>query len=843
MKFNPSILFLLAAKASSKVIERKIYFRKTTDLSDPLTTNNWTDATRFFDTIPNSGSKIEYELGKFTIDGIQLIAKNITWMFANILNAAIDEYIECKIEFRIGIAQNNLANDVIYYFSGYVDKNTINPVESTDKVSFVIDSGDALLSKLPAEVVTTQYYDGINAGIILHGCPGIYVTSTNIAGYELSAGVHTISYDYNNGMPQAQLNSGAYVSIFADGLYTLGDGETNTDDRQRITIKVVTAELSESVDGTQEDIIIESSPQNLPKTWYMGISIKLFTQRVYGEIGISNVASGSMEINSFNGTDKRVSFLDHVLKDELIANVGANWAMAYKSASEIFFSSGNRVYLFNPQTNTTTYRFSCAAGKRISKMLYNARNNHLWIWYGDAASAEGLYGDYVVRYDVTTSTLQVPINIPSMIPSGTQLFDFAKFGGGYEYSILLVDDSNSSVKRIDGATMAVTTLFTAAALGYSSIYGPVFGFTYQKTASGTVAYRFRTFDIDVYGIDYLQWHEIVWDTTVASAWTNNGKINTYPPDYEAPILVGAYNIVEDKIYGFIVGSGIVKYTPEYVGSVPEGLTVVDPLVYNFFGSVADIVPALFYDSGQVMYTTQHKRTLRIASAAGVLEEKTPLFCNGAPFSAGNGRVYGIDNAGRIFQFGTQIERFIDRCVFTDQKIKDSLTQALRATNCISTMSFAKSAILYPRNDAAGNPVTSGNIISVTVSNFNDIEKNDVYGKEYDIVAIDNGIEKINYDGVNFNVLPNTLNQRILTIQNSMIPTNVMKDYCKNFYEYFKTKRTLHSFPFLQTMFHFEPMDGATVTSPDTKIPVTAVNKPIYSINYKPDGTMKVGVLI
>jgi hypothetical protein len=830
MKFTPSIKFLLAAKASSKVIERKIYFRKTTDLSEALTVNNWIDATRFFDSIPDAKTNIEYDLGQFTSDAIQLVAKNIAWMYANVLNATEAQYIECKIEFKIGLDSSDLAGDVVYYFSGYIDKDTLFSVESSDTVQFTVDSGDSLMTKLPSEVIITQYFDGLQQALILYRTPGIYVSSTNVSGYELGAGVHTISYDYNEGNPQAQLNEGAWVQLTADGTYTLGDGKTNTEDKQRVTIKVVFLQLSNQSETLSEDIIIESVPQNLPKTWYTGVSIKKFAERIYNQIGISNIASGSMEINTFDGIEKRVSFLDHALKNETLANTGANYGIVYKSTTEIFFSTGNRVYVFNPQTNVTTYKFSVTAGKTISRLLYNSRNNHLWVVYG-SMNGYGMYGDYIVRYDVATSTAQIPINIPSLMPMTVEPFDFVKYGGGYEYSLLILSDYAGSILRVDGTTMALTTLFTGTDLGSNPIAGTV----YQKTSGGIVRFRFRTYD----GI-MVKWWEVNWNTGVAGTWNNGGVKNTWPPD-SFPTLNAVYNSIDDKIY-CESGAWIIKYDAEYSGGSVQSYTIVEDFHWAY-SPTDNRAAALFFTGAEIIYSTQRDRQLRLVTSATLRIEKTILFCDGAPFTIGNSRVYGIDNGGRIFQLGTQVERYVDRCIFTEQKIKESLTTALRATNCISTMSFAKSAILYPRNDAVGDPVTSGNTIDVTVSNINDIKKNDVYGKAYDIIALENGIEKINYDGTNYNVLPQSITQRILTIQNSLIPTNVLKDYCKNFYDFYKTKRTLLTLPVLQSLFHIEPMDGVNANLTTTKIETIATDAPIYAATYKGEGTMEIAVLM
>lgn len=821
MKFTPSSKFLAIARSSFKVISKKVYFRKTSTLTTALNAGTWIDATRFIDSIPDANTSIEYDLGNFKADALKLTAKNITWMNANVFNASSSEYIECKIELLIGFDASDMASDVIYHFSGYVDKNTIFPVEATDKTSFTVDSADALMQKIEASAITTQYIDGTSGGTALLNIPGVSITNCNITSYVMNAGVHTIAYDYNNGEPQMRLNSGAWVNIWGGGTFTLGDGETSDVDTQRVTVSVDSALYALNDAPREEEIIIATTGTTLPATWIHGMSMKNLAAKLYNAIGITTQTFGTLQCSAQDST-KRVSFFGYALESESASNIGNCGAIAYKNATTIYFSTKNRVYSYNPATNAATYLFTVSSGAVISRLIYNARNDHLWIISGDVAVDS--YGGYVFRYAFGSSTLTATVNGAAGARFySLELFDTVNEDATYKYGIVFVNGANNSIDWIEGTTVTRTVLFSGGAIGY--VLGPVDGFAYKPSVTTFRFFSYKT------SIATNQIHEIVYDVSTKT-WGAGSIVNTNPPLVHK---YGGYISGSSKVFAYnssVSPSKIVKY--DYNGTSTSDVVVLDS---------HDAFQSIFSDDTNIFVNTK-MRTLTVIDNSSVRVENIAfnVFAS-APYCTGNSRVYGIDMFGRIFQIGTTIELFVDWCQFTDKMIKGAMTDALRATNCVSTMSFAKAALIYPRGDAAGDPITSGNSIAINVSNINDIQKNDAYGKAFDVVALDNGVVKTNYNGTAFDTLPVTLNMRTLTIKNTMIPSNVIKDYCVLFYNFFKTARTLYTFPVLQTYHHIEPMDGASPTLSTTKIPITATSKPIYSATYSADGKMKVGVLI
>lgn len=822
MKFTPTSKFLAVARSQSKVISRKCFFRKTTVLTTALNSGTWIDATRFIDIIPDADTDIESDLGNFTVNSLSLTAKNIAWMNANVLNATAAEYIECKIELLVGFDPADMATDVIYYFSGYLDKDTIEPNEIGDAVTFTVDSADGLMQKIDASAITTQYYEPVHSGIALIAIPGVYVVNCNVASFPLSAGIHTIAYDWNGGYKQARLNDGLWVGIAGGGTFTLGDGETPDVDRQRVSIKVVSLELPKDDQQRTENIVITATGTTLPRTWYTGIALRSIVKNIYTAIGITTNTAAALQCNTFDGTTKNVSFLDCINDGQSTGNMGYSYGIAVKNSTTVYVSSGNRVYSYDPTTGTITYLVSVTAGYVISKLIYNARNDHLWIIFGN--NYLDSYGNSLARYVVSTATLSSTITVTDARHFSIALFDFQDWNSVWRYQLIYPETNNRAIKSVDGSTLVVSTLFTNINLGYTSNNGPVIGFAYQLIATDIYKYRFFTSDN---GFDKI--HEIYFDTADhAPAWANGGIINAAPPFAHN---LGGY--VSGVVFAFDAGTNdIRKYN--YDGSTATNVITLDD---------DDVVEGMFSDGTYCFVTTKIRRYLHFINNAGFNTVVVNMYCGYAAFASGNSRVYGVDIFGRVFQFHTVMEKYLDLCDFNEQTLKNALTDALRAGNCISTMSFAKAALIYPRGDDAGNPVTSGNVITVNVSNANDIETSPKYGKAYDIIEVDNGKTKINYNGTTYNVLPATLNLRTLTVRNRLIPTTAVKDYCKNFFEYFKTGRTLYTLPVLQTMHHIEPMDAATLDFTITKITSSASSKPIYGVTYKTNGQMKIKVLV
>jgi hypothetical protein len=819
MKFTPSAKFLRIASSTFKVLERKAYFRKTSTLAGALSTGTWTEATSRLQPVPECISQIEYGLGQFSADSIQLVGKDIAWWTANVFNATATEYIECKIELRVGDDPLNIATDIVYYFSGMVDKKSIYPSESDDSYSFTVDTADVIAGNMLGEFITTQYYDSTRGGVVLFRIPGVYVISANTGENPVSAGVHTVSYDYNGNQPQVRFNTGLWVPVSASGTYVLGNGTAEVATTEQISVKVYYDELARDTKERSENIIILTSPTTLPATWYSGVSLRSLLKNIYTKIGITSQTFTLAQVDSHDGTD-RVSMLECIHDAETVK--GMSWGIAYVSTTLIFVANANNVYSFNPVTGAIVLVTSVTSGKSISKLMYNARNQHLWILFGDNATYK--YGGSLARYDVVTDTLQATVTVAGAQFNNIELIDVQHLGT-WEYSLLYVNVVTRSVMRVDGAARTLAVLFANTDLGYASSAGPLSNFAYQATDDAFRVYRFQAQN----DVGTIVVHEIGIDTTNAASWVDDGQINAAAP---LSHIVGAFD--GTTVYGYNSNSRKVQSYD------PVGATAAD--VYTLPDN--DFIEGMYHDGTNLYFTTAIERFVHVfdGSAVAILEQS--VYAGYTSLTSGDGKLFGVDVAGRVFQVASTIELFLDQCVFAGRTIKNALTDTLRACNCVGTISAAKTAIVYPRGDSDGDPVTSTNKIAITASNAEDIERDPEYGQAFSIIEIDNGEVKINYNGTAFNVMPASLDERILRIQNALIPTSVVKDYLKMFYEFFKTPRVLYTFPVLQTLFHIEPMDAADVTFATTKIQVAATDCPIYNVTYNAEnGQMKVGVLV
>jgi hypothetical protein len=819
MKFTPTSKFLRIARGNFRLTVLHVYFRKTSTLSTALNSGSWIDATSRIVDLPDATTQIEYGLGQFSADSLTLTAKDIEWWDENVLNTTSGQYIECKIEIQIGDDPTSFATDVVNYFSGWVDQKALVPNELDDSYSLTIDTADVIADRMMGEFLSTQYYDETRGGVVLHRVPGVYVMSMNTGENPASAGVHSLHYDFNGGTPQIRYDSGVWVSVSLSGSYILTNGDDENPVTEQISAKVVYDELARDSVERSESLIVSSSPQTLPLVWNSGVSLRSLLPKIYASIGITSLTLGLSQIPSHDG-GLRVSMLEAVNDAQTVK--GASWVLAEYSATQLFVANANNVYIYTPATGASALLTSVASGKSISKLLYNERNGHLWILHGTDVAY--YYGGLLARYDIGTSTLQAVVTVTGAKFNSLELFDFQHLGV-WEYCLLYVNSASRSVMRVDGAARTVATLFANTDLGYATSAGPLSNFSYTLVQSGTQIYRIQV-QTNAGG---LAVHEINWLMAGDASWQDGGVYSaTLPIDHTIGVydsgIVYLYNSSARKIQ---------KYAS-------DGSTLTDIYVLG----ENDYVSGLCYSSGRLYWTCGVERQIHIydGSTTELLDE--PVYTSYHAIIAHSGRIYGVDFSGRMFQIDDTIELFLGQCDFGGKTIKNALTDTLRSTNCVGTISSAKKALVYPRGDENGDPVTSGNTIALTVSNSEDITRDTQYGAAFDIIEIDNGDRKSNYNGANFDVMPSALDERVLRIQNALIPSSVLQDYLAMFYQYFKTARVLYTIPVLEAALHIEPLDSADVTFTSTKIKKTATGCPIYSATYSGDGkTVTLGVLI
>lgn len=828
MKFTATSDFTAIANAASKIITPAISFKLTTSISDALTSGTWVDATSYIHSVDDPHLQIELDFAQFSADSININGRNIAWWDANVLNYSSTQQVECKYILTFGYSPTALATDVVYIFSGFIDKSTIAYDNNSDSVSFSVTSLDALADKSKAELLVTQYVDGTSGGIAFHDIPGVYITSTAIASYLVLSGVHTLSYSVTGGIYQASFDGGQQVNINAPGggtTFTLGNGYTNADDTQRINITIEPAVLISTNDtNVTEDFVALTTGAALPYNWYRGISVQALAKKILSTMGTVSQTLGTEEINSWD-SGYRYSFLDYTVDGVAVANIGISRAIAYKNSTTTYIGNGKKVYTYNPVTSTVTLLTTVASGT-VLKLMYNARNDHLFIYYGTGGTS-----DSIVRYTFGTSTLETPVVLTNCHDRNLELFDFlATIPGTYEYSIIYVNSLSNSIDRFDCSAMTKATLFTAADFTLSP--GPIDAIAVQRSAAGVNYFRFFATDSTLTKIQ-----EIQWIIATDSVWHVGSLINTHCPvdnlGGEVQIQVGAYIAGEDTYYYWEDDSFRVRKFLATSGTATNLLTL----------TTTGQVNAMYSDGTYVYFSTLTGRSSYLVNSSGLTTLALALRTQGNCMIAGGGRIWGVDYYGRLFQVSSTVSLFCDKCIFAGMSVRGALSSILTENNCVATISPNKAAILYPRANNAGTPQTSGSRISLTVTNAENLQKNNSRMRKFDWIELIGATSSLDFDGTTYSTVPTSIDKRVLTISGAGIHATVLKDYLTAFWNFFSVNRVLWKIPVLASLFQYEPMDGCDLTFTTTKITSNTTNNVIYGVTYHPIGTMEVEVLI
>lgn len=836
MKFTPTQKFLVYAAALAKSYAWKVYVKKTTSLSEDLSAGTWVDVTDFinFDSWPSAASRIEYQLGQPTTDTLAPEATNVLWWKDNIFDATASQHLEFKAVFTLGLA-NDVATDVPIVFSGFIDKIGKEFSAVADSVTFTAYTAQDMAARMAAENLTTQYVnpdiDGAGTdGLILPDIPGLFVTDANIASYVLQPGLHTINYDFNSGSPQANLDGGAWVAL--SGFTTLGNGASAPADTQRVKVY---GGGSNNPDPLEDYVVVINSGDTLPRQWHRNIGAQALLNKFFDLIGITNRSFDTLEMNSATGAAK-ISFLDAPPNDD--TNYRAKYALV-SDGTDLYVGVGNRLYKRTMSDGSYTLKTTLTVDHTIVKLWYNTRNGHVW---GLAREQVGVGGSdaEIFRFKVSDDTLS-EVAVTAIGENCIELIDYEYAGDAFEYCMLYVDwnvyygppNNSGNVKRIDGSSMAHTTLFTYSALGYGGSTG----------ADGQFAYvdgnRF-VFDIWNTTLSYL--HQI--SVNISGTWDDDGQLGISPPTID--YLNAAWHSSEARIYYWDLANLKIKSFLESTG------TAVDVLTLS-----ADDTPGMLREkSGAIYFTTKLNGHLYkiIANTATQLHEgggvlpapstavRPRIYSAWFSFESHNGRIYGLDEAGRLWQYHTTVVFYIKFGNFAGANVLDAYRNVLGAFNLIGNINSYKKGYIFRRGDNTGAPQTTGNTLSVTIDEASQVvEADQDYGAAFDLVEVSNGAVTYTFDGTNYNTAVLT-DARKLSISNDLIPDEIVQDLAYYTHQFFKTSRTLYTIDLGQyPMVHFEPFDEASVVFTGTI--VKTGSGPIYATTLSKDGSLQIEVLI
>lgn len=827
MRITPSSNWSLIASAAHRVVTWTVSIRKTTSLGDSLSSGTWVDCTKYLIDIPEISQQTEFELGQFSADAISLQGSNIDWWEANVFNASATEYIEIKITAALSLGSLS-ASDTLYAFSGFVDKMGVRYSEKEDMLYFSAFTAEEIGSRLSAQNIVTQYVDQDaagtgSAGLFLPRIPGIYVTNAGIGSYELQLGAHTLSFDAG----ALSLDGGTPVSLAA-GTNTL----SNTDDTQRIEVYAYTGQLPSY--ATEETIIVDTYGDTLPKNQYYGISARNMIQKCYEEIGITDITFDTLKINSYDST-RRLSFYD-------VPTINTSITTGYYNGiahdgTDFWVATGNRIYKKDGVTGAYTIKVTLTSTYIIKRLLYNARNNHLWVLYDSGSPTQSLYNRVRV-YDIGDDILSNELSISAgaggqAFTMSAEILDYNYSGASYKYGLMAVTDAinpgdtefiyisksgsnltENSLRTIAGSELP---LDVSVWISSSNIY-----FGIKDSTNGYV----RKFHVNGSG-----------------SFVDDGILNVANPVYYDANLKnagsGAYNYADDKLY-FWQGTDIYSWTPASGTAAVSIKSNVGAAV--MMSDKSSLVMASMTVTSDEPYYRLY--TIASGSALKVSSTEQVKVKGGGMFGYDGSYFYGITQEGYIWQYAAVINLYINREMtdYSSLSVRDMYTKVLQGFNLLGKISSRKKGFVYRRGDSAGTIQTTGNTIALNISNIVNYTKTQNSFAPYDIVLLSNGSRQATYDGSDFNK-ETFADARRLEITNEMIPANIFNDVLVYMFNFYKTAHDTYLFELNTAQMEYEAMDAATPSLADRRAAISGSTGLIIGQAISKSGAIRLDVLI
>lgn len=739
-----------------------------------------------------------------------------------------DDYAELKIE---GLLTG--ASDVIPCFAGWMDKVKPGYDERSNVCEFSAFTVDELGNRITAENVSAQPYNasvdgGGTKGLVLPNLTGLYATNAAVSGYELSLGTHIINYDYNGGGAnrRANLDGGAWVLIGGGGPFTLGNVDNSTGDTQRVTV-YVNAGLLPGAAGSDKVIVLNFG-EALPRRYYKDVQARYILSKLWQQLGVTDQKFDTLEFQTYDGA-KRIFYLDTPPNND--GDVFGTKDALETDGTNLFVGKDLAVYRRDQLTGV--YTLLTSVTQTIEKLMYNARNNHLWIYGGGS----------IWRYDIGGASLssEVVLNATTTELShyGIQLFDYNYTASSWKYGIVYGDKNSGTssglFRFLDASSMTVSTIVNGTTLT-DTIY-PYF--TYVITG-GKV--RFRVFN--AVANKHAFWE---YQVSGAGAWTSNGEKLLGIDDYRA----AAYHAAEARVY-YEFDAGASTYL-ECRSHTDSSITPTTVYASNDGSAVKGSI--YYAGDGNVYFTFDEAAGLKLFSAAANVSSLLyiGIFCQKNQMIYANARLFLLANSVgsgynpsyfgiSLYQWSNQCPCYVPFADFDGEMITAMIRKALNAFILIGTVSPTKSAFVYRRCDSSGTPLTTGNTLAATVAEAENITESAREQPKADVVVVTNGVTTHSYDGIGFDrtVLGD---MRKVTIDNSFIPDAIVKDLAYYAYQFFKVDRNLKRFPLaLVTLWQYEPFDNFAPSFTSGNIQETN-SGPIYATTLSKDGSMAVEALI
>lgn len=791
------------AQGAAKTVRWRAYFRITTSLSSGLTSApTWTDASDHLTEVPDFASAIEHDIGQFSTDSITMTGKGIAWWESNFFTLATEtDYVECKVLFELG-GHPDWCTDTAVVFSGFVDHVRRKKNELTDSVSFSVFTVQDMGERIPAEALTVQPIntdiDGSGTdGLSLLEIPRLYVKDAALAGYELVVGSHTITYQYTDGVPYARLDDGEYVALvnFDNTIY-------NADSSQGVKLYTVDIEqLPKLPTEISVYIVVLNQGDTLPYAWPHYVSAKTLLTRIHTLLGISTITWGSMEIPTNDGSSK-VSFLDMPPEDDSFAY---RWALT-TDGTDLWVGVGNKLYKRTMSTGAYTLKATLTAGYIISRILYDS-GGYVWVYAQESLTNTT---GYLLRHTISTGANSSEVTLANSSRYAIEVMA----GRGIVY----VNTATRAVREVPSATMTDTLVYANTDMGYTGTDGPDGGFCFLR--SGKVW-------VQAYTPSASYYHSIYY---AAGSWNDDGQVLTITRSYQP----AAYHVSEDRIYFVDVTDGKVKSHTASSGTTTDVLTL----------SQADtLIEGFYYGNSRVYFTLPGSGYLYSAAT------NTATLLNGAVRTASKshalayvGRLYGLDEAGRIFQYHTSLALYVKDARFDGDTVTGAMRRILTAFMLAGNVRSTKSAFVLPRTNSSGTLVSSGSTFAVTEGEACDITEEREYVSAAQLVEVANSDTRYTYDGTNWNALALSTARKV-SLSSDLIPSEVVQDLCYQAWQFFKNAHHMVTVTLTaQPHFEYEPFDGCSLSFTGVQIAMTATGV-IYSTTAQRDGSLTIGVLV
>lgn len=760
----------MAARAAGRTVVPKFSIKKTADRSELLSAGTWIDVTNYISkkNIPTFKNDLEINLSQFSASKLSLIGLDISLWDTNFFNYA--NFLELKVEYIL----SGLTGEAVVVFAGWVEKKkgsfVVKRQERANTVHFDVWSYPDYADEVHASSMVAQYIDedidGAGAsGLVLPHIKSLYVTDANITSFVLKKGVHTISYQVDGVNKQAKLDDGDWVTL-STGNNTLINGDAD----QKVT--VYAKSTIPAAGEFSDDIIVDTPADTFPKNWYYTVGVRFLLTTLFGMAGITALSFDALEYDTADG-GKKISFLDLVPNDASITL--ARDAME-SDGTYLWCGVGNKLYRRNMTTGEYVLKQTLTAGYRIRRILFNARNGHLWIFYYTGANVTKLR-----RYIIGTDTLSAEIAITDAHPQSITISDYNSLLSGYVYSVVYLD-TTGYVKEVDGSTLAITTIVTTSSSNDFVLF----------SSSTRQIYYFRGAAM------YLISRDI--DTGI---WADDGLQYTYSIGYTR----WAYHASEQRVYFFMSEGSPSHYKIKSHTLVSN--TITEVLDLGVAGN-DNFVSAMHYSTTEtsVAFTTAGQDLYLLASNAGTLVD-AGVYHKWHTMADHGSRLYGVDVLGRLYHYANVVALYVETAKFTGMKVRGAIEKACSSFNLVYKISSIKNARVQRRSDSNGNVVTSGQTVALTSDNMRDISDESFYGDAYDIVKVSNGTNEVNYDGSVFDAIAFD-KEKVYPLESDWIPNEILEDLAFNLYQFFSVFHKIYMVPSPAALMQYECLDGATI---------------------------------